>query len=504
MPPPPPPPLGGTSAAPVKLKTLHWTKIQANKLKGSLWQESMEPPPGVVDLESLHTLFQDARKDATAGSSKRPGKRKETVQLVDQRRGQSIGIMLSRFKTPLETVARGVERMDARLLGADEVMALRAYLPNDDEVSALKAYTGDPALLGAPELYLMRMMAIPLVSHRLDSFHFLLTFDQRVTSLRKAVSTVSSACDRILSSKHLRAVLAIVLEVGNSLNNGTFAGAAKGFRLASLHKLQDIKSTDGKTTLQAYLVKRMMDQGGDGLGIIEELGCADEASKHLWSELDRDLGEVFSGMAKTRALTEGLVDDSILVEVISAFMERTRGVPEELETSLRLAKEAYSRTALLLVEDESDADAPGSLFRMISEFVKRIKRERDAVEKAKAEEKERRERLEQRAEAERAKKRAAAAARLAAKARQQQAAAIKGSPAAIKGSTAVARGVGRSKKDGAAAAAMSMTDINDAVLEVMSPSFFHPKMSRARACSIHRSHAPPGWWCLQTDNRSHS
>jgi hypothetical protein len=99
----------------------------------------------------------------------------------------------------------------------------------------------------------------------------------------------------------------------------------------------------------------------------------------------------------------------------------------------------------------------------------------DALEKAKAEEKERRERQEHRAEAERAKKRAAAAARLAAKAKQQQAASVvKGSPAAMKGSTVVARGLGRCKKDGAAAAAMSMTDINDAVLEVMSSTFFFP------------------------------
>lgn len=57
------------------------------------------------------------------------------------------------------------------------------------------------------------------------------------------------------------------------------------------HDIPNSQTLNRKT--QAYLVKRMMEQGGDGLGIVEELECTEQASKHLFSEMDHDLGEVF-------------------------------------------------------------------------------------------------------------------------------------------------------------------------------------------------------------------
>lgn len=72
-------------------------------------------------------------------------------------------------------------------------------------------------------------------------------------------------------------------------------------------------------------------------------------------------------MAKTKALIDGLVEDSILVEVISAFMERTRGVPEELQNSLSLAKVRFDSPlfSLALIFDQSflwlyDLTTPGN------------------------------------------------------------------------------------------------------------------------------------------------
>jgi hypothetical protein len=41
--------------------------------------------------------------------------------LADLRRAQTVGIMLSRFKLPLDAVARAIRRMDARALTLEDV-----------------------------------------------------------------------------------------------------------------------------------------------------------------------------------------------------------------------------------------------------------------------------------------------------------------------------------------------------------------------------------------------
>jgi hypothetical protein len=46
--------------------------------------------------------------------------------------------MLSRFKISVESIGRAIERMDARVLNADEVQSLRGYLPSEEEIAMLK------------------------------------------------------------------------------------------------------------------------------------------------------------------------------------------------------------------------------------------------------------------------------------------------------------------------------------------------------------------------------
>lgn len=59
---------------------------------------------------------------------------------------------------------------------------------------------------------------------------------------------------QILSSEGLREIMVSVLAIGNAMNRGSWKGSATGFRLGSLIKLVQTKSTDGKSTLLDYLI----------------------------------------------------------------------------------------------------------------------------------------------------------------------------------------------------------------------------------------------------------
>ena len=70
----------------------------------------------------------------------------------------------------------------------------------------------------------------------------------------KQADTLKSSCDAVRDSKELKALMQIVLDVGNALNSGTAKGNAVGFKLSTLLKLAELKAMDKKTTLLHFVV----------------------------------------------------------------------------------------------------------------------------------------------------------------------------------------------------------------------------------------------------------
>ena len=81
--------------------------------------------------------------------------------------------------------------------------------------------------------------------------------DDRLNDLRPNVQDILLGCKELLNSQKLRKVLEIVLAFGNFMNRGNM-GNALGFRLASLNKIIDTKSSSSEgMTLLHYLVKTL-------------------------------------------------------------------------------------------------------------------------------------------------------------------------------------------------------------------------------------------------------
>lgn len=96
--------------------------------------------------------------------------------------------------------------------------------------------------------------------------------------------TLRAVASQILSSEGLREIMVSVLAIGNAMNRGSWKGSATGFRLGSLIKLSQTKSTDGKSTLLDYLVLVLHERALGGstscdaaLSIDEELALIKKA-----------------------------------------------------------------------------------------------------------------------------------------------------------------------------------------------------------------------------------
>lgn len=106
------------------------------------------------------------------------------------------------------------------------------------------------------------------------------------------------ASREVARSRRLRKLLELVLAVGNYMNRGA-RGNASGFRLASLNRLADTKSSHAKgTTLLHYLVQIVDSKFKDLLRLEEDLPHVREASKVSLGEMDKDITILRTGIAE--------------------------------------------------------------------------------------------------------------------------------------------------------------------------------------------------------------
>lgn len=135
---------------------------------------------------------------------------------------------------------------------------------------------------------------------RLKSLHYKKRFNITLNDLFPRINNIMEASREVSRSRRLRKLLEIVLALGNYMNRGA-RGNAFGFRLQSLNKLADTKTSSAKakgTTLLHYLVQIIESKHKDILRLEEDMPHIKEASKVSLGEMDKDIGILRTGLAE--------------------------------------------------------------------------------------------------------------------------------------------------------------------------------------------------------------
>uniref|UniRef100_A0A1J3GQY2 Formin-like protein n=2 Tax=Noccaea caerulescens TaxID=107243 RepID=A0A1J3GQY2_NOCCA len=315
VPPPPPPKLGtnsssGTSAPPTpalptgplssgkgrmlrvnlknnptkKLKPYHWLKL-TRAVNGSLWAETQMSSEASkapeIDMTELESLF-SASAPEQAGNSRlnsSRGPKPEKVQLIEHRRAYNCEIMLSKVKVPLQDLMHSVLNLEESALDADQVENLIKFCPTREEMELLKGYTGDKDKLGKCELFFLEMMKVPRVEQKLRVFSFKIQFCSQISQLRDSLNVVNSTAEQIKNSEKLKRIMQTILAIGNALNQGTNRGNAVGFKLDSLPKLSETRSSHFHKNLMHYLCWILSEKTPEVLDFAEDLFSLEPATK---------------------------------------------------------------------------------------------------------------------------------------------------------------------------------------------------------------------------------
>ncbi|XP_069494990.1 disheveled-associated activator of morphogenesis 1 isoform X1 [Ambystoma mexicanum] len=431
-PPPGPPPMGGLTAPPGAplgpvlkkktipqpanpLKSFNWAKLPENKLEGTLWTDIDDAKVfKILDLEDIERTFSayQRQQDYFLNTSKQKetdvtddtlGSKHKVKELsvVDGRRAQNCNILLSRLKLSNEEIKRAILTMDEQEdLPKDMLEQLLKFVPEKSDIDLLEEHKHELDRMAKADRFLFEMSRINHYQQRLQSLYFKKKFAERVAEVKPKVEAIRSASKEVLQSKSLKQLLEVVLAFGNYMNKGQ-RGNAYGFKISSLNKIADTKSSiDKNITLLHFLITILEKKYPKVVNLHEELASIPQAAKVNMTELDKEISTLRSGLKAVETELEYQKAQSAqpgdkFVSVVSQFITVASFGFSDVEDLLTESKELFTKSVKHFGEDTGKMQ-PDEFYGIFDQFLQAFseaKLENEKMKKRK-EEDERRARME--------------------------------------------------------------------------------------------------------------
>ncbi|XP_078674924.1 disheveled-associated activator of morphogenesis 2-like isoform X4 [Branchiostoma floridae x Branchiostoma belcheri] len=415
-PPPPPgaPPLPGAAVPRRKpapkpsqaLKSFNWVKLPEMKLVGTVWTELDDSQVHkVMDLAEFDKTFSAYQKPQQRGGlaedPRRHGMKEEDVEdltikarvkelsVIEGRRAQNCTILLSKLKMTNEEIAKAVLSVDkADELPKDMVEQLLKFVPTKEETDLLEEHKHEIDQMARADSFLYEMSKIVHYEQRLKALFFKKKFQERVGEVKPRIEALLVASKEVVRSKRLKRVLEVVLAFGNYMNRGQ-RGNAMGFKLSSLNKIVDTKSSiDRNITLLHYMLEVIERKFPDVLKLENDISNCKEACKVSIPDLEQDMGVLRAGLKelekeigvqrrrvsrkdklelefhKNRVTDRG----DKFVSVMGDFITVATFTFNELEDTYKEAKAKYDRAVKHFGEQQGQIQ-PDEFFRIFNSFL---------------------------------------------------------------------------------------------------------------------------------------
>ncbi|XP_046849776.1 disheveled-associated activator of morphogenesis 1-like isoform X2 [Xenia sp. Carnegie-2017] len=431
--PPPPPPFGGAIPGPppppgppgapglpgafpkkVKrnvpkpsqpLKSFNWSKLPDTKIKGTVWTEIDDSKIHEImdfnDFDRMFSAYQKSKNDQKDGAAEdrlaSQTKSKE-LSLIDSRKAQNCQILLSKLKTSNEQLAQAVLTMDKDgELSVEMLEQLLKFVPTPQEKNLLNDHSKEKEQFAKADRFLYEMSKINHYEQRLGTLFYVKRFPERMGDIKPKVKAVIEASKQVFRSRKFRDLLEVVLAFGNYMNRGA-RGNATGFKIASINKIMDTKSSsNSKINLLDYLVMLLEQKFPAILQLEEEMGDVRTAAKVSLVELEKDIKN-FRTELKTvekeydyQCKKKDKLSGDTFVQETGAFLTAARASFKELDDSWKEMKTRYEKSVAAFGEEPKTITSEGffGIFNAFLVSFAEAKNENEKRKKKKLEEEKR-------------------------------------------------------------------------------------------------------------------
>ncbi|XP_077077846.1 formin-1 isoform X1 [Siphateles boraxobius] len=254
------------------MKPLYWNRIQIQDNNNNTLWSSLEEP-NIINAKEFEDLFSkaalQAKKKPLSDTYEKKNKAKKIIKLLDGKRSQTVGILISSLHLEMKDIQHAVLTVDHSVVDLETIEALYENRAQTDELEKIRKHyetskEDEVKLLDKPEQFLYELSQIPDFAGRAHCIIFRTVFVDSMSSVHRKVETISTVCKVFLENDSVKDVIGVILAFGNYMNGGNRTrGQADGFGLEILPKLKDVKSRDNHISLVDYVVSyylRNMDE----------------------------------------------------------------------------------------------------------------------------------------------------------------------------------------------------------------------------------------------------
>ncbi|XP_028622410.1 disheveled-associated activator of morphogenesis 2 isoform X2 [Grammomys surdaster] len=388
------------------LKSFNWVKLNEERVSGTVWNEIDDSQVfRILDLEDFEKMFSAyQRHQKELGSTEDiylASRKVKELSVIDGRRAQNCIILLSKLKLTNDEIRQAILRMDEQEdLAKDMLEQLLKFIPEKSDIDLLEEHKHEIERMARADRFLYEMSRIDHYQQRLQALFFKKKFQERLAEAKPKVEAILLASRELTLSKRLKKMLEVVLAIGNFMNKGQ-RGGAYGFRVASLNKIADTKSSiDRNISLLHYLIMILEKHFPDILNMPSELLHLSEAAKVNLAELEKEVGTLRRGLRAVEVELEyqrhqARDPNDKFVPVMSDFITVSSFSFSELEDQLNEARDKFAKALIHFGEQESKMQ-PDEFFGIFDTFLQAFLEARQDLEamRRRKEEDERRARME--------------------------------------------------------------------------------------------------------------
>ncbi|KAK2863285.1 hypothetical protein Q5P01_002818 [Channa striata] len=375
-----------------RVRSFYWKTIPEEQVRGraNLWTQGRVRQQYQIDIQTIEELFgqneSQAKVALTRGGVNRSSFReaKEQVSILDSKRAMNIGIFLKQFKRSNQMIVDDIRQGNSEPYGAEPLRELLKLLPDTEELKKLKAYRGDASKLPLADSFVYLLIQLPSFSVRIESMLLKEEFPGVCEAMNRDITILRSATKELMFCEELHAVLHLVLQAGNILNAGGYAGNAVGFKLSSLLSLADTKANKPGMNLLHFVALEAQKKDKKLLEFPVKLTHVPPAARISVETLDTELQWITT---RTQSVEESVQRDTELLQQLDSFLQGATTSLCSLRCSRQQLKKEGSKLIDFFCEDRDTfrLDECFNIFHTFcSRFTKAVKEniEREAKEAA--------------------------------------------------------------------------------------------------------------------------
>uniref|UniRef100_A0A672LNJ8 FH2 domain-containing protein 1-like n=1 Tax=Sinocyclocheilus grahami TaxID=75366 RepID=A0A672LNJ8_SINGR len=285
-----------------------------------------------------------------------------SISILDSKRGMNIGIFLKQFKKSNHAIVEDIRLGNSKQYGAEPLKELLKLLPEAQE--RLREFKGDPNKLTLVDSFMFLLIQVPCYEVRIEAMVLQEEFLPSCAVMNHEINIVRRATEELMACEELHAILHLVLQAGNIMNAGGYAGNAVGFNLSSLLSLADTKANKPGMNLLHFVALEAQKKDEALLKFPEKLTHVQSAVRISVENIE---GEFSSLYVKTRSLEQKIQDDGELQQQLDPFLQSSTQALQDLKhRRLDLRKEGNALIDFFC--EDKDTFKLDECFRIFQDF----------------------------------------------------------------------------------------------------------------------------------------